>query len=168
MDTLVKQWSASHPGAQTLFIDCRLCVHCSKSDLTSCASGVEPSTFGDDPAFRFELAKQTHKMIIDIENQMKRAEEYKQANELRVQQEREQMIKQMRAREEQEEKWEEGREDRVNSWRQWQVKGGSAEKRKPEDMPPSAAPAPEKKAKTEQKKKFMPTGLRPPKLKLQH
>jgi len=77
-----------------------------------------------DPRFiRWEIMKETHRMIVDRDSRRKNAEKNLMANQKREQDQESKKIDDIKKQAEVEKKWEEGRSGRVHSWRNFQAKG---------------------------------------------
>lgn len=73
--------------------------------------------------FMYEWRKETHKTLVELEEQKKRAEKMRVAEEKRAQAEEEKEREERIARAEAEKKWDEGRDKRVDDWRKFMSKG---------------------------------------------
>ena len=80
--------------------------------------------------FQWERKKLTQKMIIELEHQLYSTVDYKAVNEAREREEEKKKAAQVVEESKAEEKWEENREKRVSSWRDWQTLGSANKKRK--------------------------------------
>ncbi|KAH3758208.1 DnaJ protein subfamily C member 8 [Pelomyxa schiedti] len=86
----------------------------------------------NEEAYLYDLRRETHAMIIDIEARLQKADEMQRANDKRVKEERQKLQEQIKQQEEQEKKWEERRSERVASWREFVTKkGGGPKSKKP-------------------------------------
>ena len=73
--------------------------------------------------FMYEWRKETHKTLVELEEQKKRAEKMRLAEEKRAQAEEEKEREERIAVVEAEKKWDEGRDKRVDDWRKFMSKG---------------------------------------------
>jgi len=115
----------------------------------------------NESEFRYEVKKISHKLILEVKHNIQRADDMRLANE-RMEKEKKIKIDEERKKDEEEQKkWEEGRNERVQSWREWSSKAPNrkrvaSESSLNEMLPPS-----------QQKKiKYTPKAIKPPKVKL--
>ena len=73
--------------------------------------------------FMYEWRKETHKTLAELEEQKKRAEKMRLAEEKRAQAEEEKELKERVALAAAEKRWDEGRDKRVDDWRKFMSKG---------------------------------------------
>lgn len=73
--------------------------------------------------FMYEWRKETHRTLVELEEQKKRAEKMKLAEEKRAQAEEEEERKERVAIAAAEKRWDEGRDKRVDDWRKFMSKG---------------------------------------------
>jgi len=96
--------------------------------------GKSRRTKEDEKNFEKDCKRMTQKLLMDIEDNTRRAEELKLANERREKDLKKKDEERIKVEQEHEQKWEQSREDRVSSWRNFQTVAGIGKKRKyPED-----------------------------------
>lgn len=96
-----------------------------------------------EEAFQYEVRRETHAMIVDIEKRMQKADEMQRANDKHVKEERFKLQEGIKKKEEDTKAWESRRTERVQSWRSFV----------------------QKKAPPGKKPKYKAGMLKPPKLK---
>src|SRR5689334_19774413 len=79
---------------------------------------------GDEHDFRHDTSLMTQRVIIEYEIQQKRSEEMKVANERRQKEEIKKHEEIKKKEDDEQKKWEEGRMERVDKWRNFIEKNG--------------------------------------------
>jgi hypothetical protein len=80
--------------------------------------------------FQWERKKLTQKMILEMEHDRSRSVDLKSVNEQREKEEEKQVFMNLKEEAKHEQQWEETRDVRVSSWRDWQSTGSATKKRK--------------------------------------
>jgi len=80
--------------------------------------------------FQWERKKLNQKMILEMEHDMKRSFDLKTVNEQREKDEEKQALEKLKEETKHEKVWEETRDIRVSSWRDWQTTGSAVKKQK--------------------------------------
>lgn len=83
-----------------------------------------------EPEFQWERKKLNQKMILELEHEMKKSFDVKSVNEQREKEEEKQAIEKLKDEAKTEQVWEETRDTRVSSWRDWQSTGSATKKQK--------------------------------------
>jgi len=102
---------------------------------------------GDSPEFVMDVRKMTQRMIIELELEGKRAEDYRLANEKYEKEMKLKAAEELKLRDEEDRVWEDNRENRVESWRSFTSSGKKnvhlpkkVKPNPPSIVPPTASP----------------------------